>query len=78
MPNLPPIANAGTSQNVSIGFVGGAASRVITLDGTGSTDHEQNFSLTYTWTLTKPAGSAAVLSSATDVKPSFTANWASP
>ena len=72
--NKPPVANAGITQNVSLGFVGGVASKLVTLDGTGSTDPEQNYPLTYAWTLTKPAGSTAVLSSATDVKPTFTAD----
>jgi len=72
--NEPPTANAGITQNVSLGFVGGVASKVVTLDGTGSSDPEQNYPLTYTWTLTKPTGSAAVLSSTTDVKPTFTAD----
>ena len=74
--NEPPTANAGITQNVSLGFVGGVASKVVTLDGTGSSDPEQNYPLTYTWTLTKPTGSAAVLSSTTDVKPTFTADIA--
>jgi len=72
--NKPPVANAGITQNVSLGFVGGVASKVVTLDGTGSSDPEQNYPLTYAWTLTKPSGSAAVLSSATDIKPTFTAD----
>ena len=72
--NEPPIANAGITQNVSLGFVGGVASKLVTLDGTGSSDPEQNYPLTPTWTLTKPAGSAAVLSSASDLKPTFTAD----
>jgi len=75
--NEPPIANAGITQNVSLGFVGGVASKVVTLDGTGSTDPENN-PLTFAWTLTKPTGSAAVLSSATDAKPTFTADIAGP
>jgi hypothetical protein len=75
-PNFPPIANAGSSQNVSIGFVGGTASRVVTLDGTGSTDPDHDV-LTFAWTLlTKPTGSTAVLSRATDPKPTFTADVA--
>ena len=74
--NEPPTANAGITQNVSLGFVGGVASKVVTLDGTGSSDPEQNYPLTYTWTLTKPTGSAAVLSSTADVKPTFTADIA--
>jgi hypothetical protein len=36
--NDPPIANAGITQNVSLGVVGGVASKVVTLDGTGSSD----------------------------------------
>ena len=71
--NEAPIANAGITQNVSLGFVGGVASKLVTLDGTGSTDPNNN-PLTFAWTLTKPAGSAAVLSSATAPKPTFTAD----
>ena len=71
--NEAPIANAGITQNVSLGFVGGVASKVVTLDGTGSSDPNNN-PLNFAWTLTKPAGSAAVLSSATDPKPTFTAD----
>ena len=71
--NDAPIANAGMTQNVSLGFVGGVASKVVTLDGTGSTDPNNN-PLTFAWTLTRPTGSAAVLSSATDAKPTFTAD----
>ena len=40
--NEAPIANAGITQNVSLGFVGGVASKVVTLDGTGSTDPNNN------------------------------------
>ena len=76
--NELPTANAGITQNVSLGFVGGVASKVVTLDGTGSSDPEKNYPLTFAWTLTKPAGSAAVLSSATDPKPTFTADIAGP
>ena len=71
--NEAPIANAGITQNVSLGFVGGVASKVVTLDGTGSTDPNNN-ALTFAWTLTRPTGSAAVLSSATAPKPTFTAD----
>ena len=74
--NELPTANAGITQNVSLGFVGGVASKVVTLDGTGSSDPEKNYPLTYAWTLTKPAGSVAVLSSASEVKPTFTADIA--
>jgi len=71
--NDAPVANAGMTQNVSLGFVGGVASKVVTLDGTGSTDPNNN-PLTFAWTLTKPTGSASVLSNATDAKPTFTAD----
>ena len=71
--NDAPVANAGITQNVSLGFVGGVASKVVTLDGTGSTDPNNN-PLTFAWTLTKPTGSASVLSNATDAKPTFTAD----
>ena len=71
--NEAPIANAGITQNVSLGFVGGVASKLVTLDGTGSSDPNNN-PLTFSWTLTKPAGSAAVLSSAISPKPTFTAD----
>ena len=71
--NEAPIANAGITQNVSLGFVDGVASKLVTLDGTGSTDPNNN-PLTFAWTLTKPAGSAAVLSSASAPKPTFTAD----
>ncbi len=64
--NLAPVARTGTNQSVVLGNVA--------LDGSGSTD-ANNDSLTYKWVLlAKPAGSNAALSSATSVKPSFTAD----
>ena len=71
--NEAPTANAGITQNVTLGFVGGVASKVVSLDGTGSADPNNN-PLTFAWTLTKPAGSAAVLSNDTSPKPTFTAD----
>jgi chitinase len=71
--NEAPVANAGITQNVTLGFVSGVSSKVVTLDGTGSTDPNNN-PLTFAWTLTKPTGSASVLSNATDAKPTFTAD----
>lgn len=72
--NEAPIANAGITQNVSLGFVGGVASKVVTLNGIDSSDPNSN-SLTFAWTLlTKPPGSVAVLSNPTDPKPTFTAD----
>ncbi len=58
-----PIASAGPAQTV-------AAGATVTLDGSGSSDPNGD-SLTYQWTQT--AGPAVTLSSATAVKPTFTA-----
>ncbi len=67
--NVAPVANAGSAQSVL------TASQV-TLDGSSSSDANRDL-LSYTWTLlTKPVGSQASLSSATDVKPQFTADVA--
>nr|WP_315475662.1 PKD domain-containing protein [uncultured Undibacterium sp.] len=65
--NVAPIANPGQNQSVVIGTA-------ITLDASASSDANSD-PLTYLWTLTtKPAGSAAVLSSTSVVKPTFTAD----
>jgi hypothetical protein len=65
--NVAPVANAGVAQNVVTGTL-------VTLDGSTSSDANGD-SLTYAWTLTaKPTGSTATLSSATSVKPTFTAD----
>lgn len=67
--NAAPVANAGPNQNVIAG-------RVVTLDATSSTDANKD-TLTYTWVMvSRPATSAAVLSSTTDAKPTFTADKA--
>ena len=67
--NTAPVANAGTTQSVVTGTV-------VTLDGSASNDANGD-SLTYSWIITsKPAGSSAVLSSSTAVKPTFTADVA--
>jgi cytochrome c553 len=67
--NSAPTASAGPDQNVATGSV-------VALDGSGSQDAD-NDPLTYSWTMTsKPAGSTAGLSNATDVQPSFTADAA--
>jgi predicted ester cyclase len=66
-PNVAPVSNAGVNQTV-------ATASVVTLDGSGSFDANGD-PLTYQWTLSsKPTGSAAVLSSATSAKPTFTAD----
>jgi hypothetical protein len=66
-PNAAPVANAGIAQNVLTGSK-------VTLDGSKSTD-ANNDKLTYKWVMNiKPTNSTAVLSSATDAKPTFTAD----
>jgi PKD domain/K319L-like, PKD domain len=63
--NEPPVANAGSDQVVA---VGGLAQ----LTGSGSSDPEDQ-TLSYAWQfLSKPAGSAATLSSTSIVNPTFT------
>jgi hypothetical protein len=65
--NEAPVASAGTNQSVLKGSV-------VTLDGTASTDPNRNI-LDFTWTLvSRPQGSAAVLSSSTAIKPTFVAD----
>jgi len=62
--NQPPIADAGADQSVlTLG--------VVTLDGSGSSDPEDNYPLSYFWTQTD--GSMVVLSDATSETPIFTA-----
>ncbi len=68
-PNTAPVANAGVIQNVSVGTL-------VTLDGSGSRDTD-NDPITYLWELkTKPTGSVAALTSTTSAKPQFTADLA--
>jgi hypothetical protein len=68
-PNTAPVANAGFTQNVKV-------ATLVTLDGSGSRD-ENNDTLTYLWELTvKPTGSAATLTQSTSAKPQFTADLA--
>lgn len=67
--NVVPIANAGIAQSVVVGTA-------VTLDGSASSDANGD-PLTYGWSLTtKPAGSAAALSSTTTARPTFTADLA--
>jgi hypothetical protein len=65
--NTPPVANAGPDQNVATGST-------VTVNGSGSWDSDGD-TLNYSWSITaKPAGSTVALSSATIVKPTFTAD----
>ncbi|MGC9967116.1 MAG: PKD domain-containing protein, partial [Syntrophobacteraceae bacterium] len=62
--NSKPVANGGPDQTVHIGDT-------VTLDGSKSSDVDGDL-LTFKWSLTTlPAGSTAVLSNPSDVKPSF-------
>lgn len=62
--NVPPVANAGPDQQLAL-------NATATLDGSKSSDAEAR-SLTYRWSLlSKPQGSAAVLSSMVSVNPTF-------
>lgn len=62
--NIKPVANAGGNQAVFVG-------QLVTLDGTGSSD-ANNDPLTYHWTLTSMlAGSGAVLTNPTSIHPTF-------
>ena len=62
--NAAPVANAGINQNV-------VTSSTVTLDGSNSSDANQD-NLTYTWSITsKPSGSSVALSDTTAPKPTF-------
>ena len=61
--NSAPVADAGADQSALVG-------NTVTLDGSGSTDADGD-ALSYSWSLTVPAGSAASLSDTTVVNPVF-------
>ena len=67
--NVAPVADAGLDQG------GKAPGSTITLDGSGSSDANGD-PLTYQWSLSPPAGSAAVLSNPTSMSPTFTVDIA--
>ena len=74
--NKAPVANAGVTQNISLGYANGIASKVVFLNGTNSSDANGD-TITFKWFLTqKPAGSLAELSSVTEPNPTFTADVA--
>ncbi|MCA1827405.1 MAG: PKD domain-containing protein [Myxococcales bacterium] len=63
--NHPPVASAGPERHAMPGDT-------VTLDGTGSSDSDQD-TLRYQWSIvSRPPGSNAVLSSATAASPTFT------
>ncbi|SPP66411.1 PKD domain-containing protein (fragment) [Nitrospira lenta] len=63
--NVAPVSNAGPDQ------LGKQPASVIALDGLGSSDANGD-PLTYSWSLTKPVGSAATLVNPTTASPTFT------
>lgn len=67
--NSPPMAEAGTHQNITVGST-------VILDGSGSADADGDM-LTYRWTITaKPSGSSAQLKDVATATPSFTTDAA--
>lgn len=65
--NTAPVANAGPDQTVAVGAV-------VALNGSGSSDAD-NDPLTFTWSLTtRPNGSNATLSAANSATPTFVAD----
>ena len=66
--NSAPVADAGQNQNVVVG-------ETVNLDSSGSSDVDGD-ALTFSWSLTSPAGSTAMLSDPTAVTPSFVADVA--
>ena len=63
--NTPPVADAGPDQNTTTGLA-------VSLDGSGSSD-ANNDSLTYSWVfISRPAGSNSSLNNTTSSNPAFT------
>lgn len=63
-PNQPPVAEAGSDQNVTAG-------NLVTLDGSASTDPDNHLPLTFGWTQT--GGPVVTLSSTSAISPTLTA-----
>ncbi len=64
-PNSVPVANPGSYINVNVGDT-------LQLDGSGSSDLDQDDTLTYNWALTsKPAASTATIENPTTVNPTI-------
>jgi hypothetical protein len=61
--NSPPVADAGPDQTLLV-------EDTVFLDGSGSSDVDGD-ALSFSWSLTKPAGSTTLLSDPSAVKPSF-------
>ncbi len=66
--NIPPVANAGLDQSLLIGDIA-------SLDGSGSGDADGD-PLTFSWSLSIPAGSGAILSDPAAINPTFMADIA--
>ena len=66
--NRAPVANAGAAKTVATGAA-------VALDGSASSDPDGD-ALTFSWTLQRPATSAAALTGATTSKPGFVADVA--
>ncbi len=67
--NQPPVANAGTDQTLKHAVL-------ITLDGSGSSDPDGNYPLTYAWEIAaKPSGSNSILNNPNTVNPSFSPDF---
>ncbi|UJS17316.1 MAG: PKD domain-containing protein [Candidatus Jettenia sp.] len=67
--NVKPVANAGDDQSVYVGSL-------VTLDGSGSSDPDED-QVTYNWTFqSKPQNSSATLNNPTSASPTFTVDKA--
>lgn len=66
--NSSPVAEAGSDQSIYVG-------ELVTLDGSGSSDPDENYPLNYAWTIaSKPDSSEAFLENNEITTPTFTAD----